>query len=69
MSEQEDVLNAIRFERDKKLKESDWTQVADSPLSNEEKQLWAEYRQKLRDMTKVYLENPIEENTYCQDIP
>jgi hypothetical protein len=30
----------------------DWTQVADSPLSDEKKAQWAEYRQKLRDLTK-----------------
>ena len=30
----------------------DWTQTADSPLSDEKKAQWAEYRQKLRDITK-----------------
>jgi hypothetical protein len=31
------------------LKDSDWTQVADSPV---DKQTWATYRQELRDITK-----------------
>lgn len=34
------------------LKGSDWTQMPDSPLSDEEKKSWAEYRQLLRDITK-----------------
>lgn len=39
---------AIRFERDKKLAESDWTQGRDVPQTVSD--LWAEYRQKLRDL-------------------
>lgn len=37
--------------RDEKLVESDWTQLADSPLTDEKKSEWAEYRKKLRDIT------------------
>ena len=37
-----------RTSRDEKLKASDWTQVADSPV---DKDLWATYRQALRDVT------------------
>ena len=37
-----------RTSRDEKLKASDWTQVADSPV---DKALWATYRQELRDVT------------------
>lgn len=33
------------------LLQSDWTQVADSPLTSEEKAAWAEYRAKLRSIT------------------
>ena len=40
-----------RAERDKLLAESDWTQMNDSPLSNEDKTSWATYRQSLRDIT------------------
>jgi hypothetical protein len=36
-----------RTSRDEKLKASDWTQVADSPV---DKDLWATYRQNLRDV-------------------
>ena len=41
-----------KFERDiraKKLAESDWTQVVDSPV---DRAAWAIYRQELRDITK-----------------
>ena len=36
--------------RDQKLKDSDWTGFADSPLSDEKKAEWATYRQALRDL-------------------
>jgi hypothetical protein len=39
----------IRIERNTKLSESDWTQVADAPV---DKAAWATYRQALRDVTK-----------------
>lgn len=41
----------IRADRNKRLAESDWTQVDDAPLSNVEKAAWATYRQALRDIT------------------
>jgi len=44
----------IRRERDQRLFVSDWTQGADSPLSDEDKAAWATYRQALRDMTTTY---------------
>ena len=34
------------------LQESDWTQLADAPIAEEDKPLWLAYRQKLRDMTE-----------------
>lgn len=37
----------IRTERDAKLTESDWTQVADAPV---DQAAWATYRQALRDI-------------------
>lgn len=40
----------IRFLRDVKLGESDWTQVPDSPLSDTKKAEWSTYRQALRDV-------------------
>ena len=42
----------IRAKRDRLLKESDWTQGADSPLDDERRRAFAEYRRKLRDMSE-----------------
>ncbi len=38
---------SVRDQRDQKLKDSDWTQVADATV---DKQTWATYRQSLRDV-------------------
>lgn len=40
----------IRAERDERLAACDWTQIADSPLSDSDKTAWATYRQTLRDL-------------------
>lgn len=40
---------SVRTQRDDKLKDTDWTQVADAPV---DKTAWATYRQALRDLTK-----------------
>lgn len=45
----------IRGKRNQYLKASDWTQVPDSPLSDEKKAEWRTYRQALRDMMNVDL--------------
>jgi hypothetical protein len=45
-----DYWQLFRFERSYKLTQSDWTQLSDSPLTEEEKQLWGVYRQELRDL-------------------
>jgi len=39
-----------RAERNKKLAACDWTQLADSPLTDEQKTAWGTYRQALRDV-------------------
>lgn len=44
------ALEGLRHERDRALRESDWTQLADAPLSPTERQVWAEYRQDLRSL-------------------
>ena len=44
------VLRDIRRLRARKLAASDWTQFADSPLSDADKAVWAAYRQELRDV-------------------
>ncbi|MEZ8723107.1 tail fiber assembly protein [Vibrio pomeroyi] len=43
-------LNWVRSERSRLLKQCDWTQAGDSPLSDVDKAEWAEYRQELRDL-------------------
>jgi hypothetical protein len=47
------VAETNRTTRDKLLTDSDWTQMNDSPLTNEDKTAWATYRQELRDLTDL----------------
>ena len=44
----EEQAKSVRASRTEKLKDSDWTQVADSPM---DQAAWATYRQALRDIT------------------
>ena len=46
-------LDYLRNYRNNLLCESDWTQAADSPLSDSKKAEWKTYRQSLRDITKT----------------
>lgn len=62
---QENILKALRSNRDRLLSECDWTQIPDSPLTDAQKQAWATYRQALRDLPStvdinniVYPEKP-----------
>lgn len=48
----ETTANDIRNHRNMLLIRSDWTQVADAPLTAEQKAAWAIYRQALRDVTE-----------------
>lgn len=41
----------IRRQRNEYLSECDWTQLPDSPLSEQKKSEWSIYRQELRDIT------------------
>ena len=41
----------VRDQRNQLLTQSDWTQMNDSPLSNDSRAAWATYRQDLRDIT------------------
>jgi len=45
----EQQAKSVREQRDTKLKDTDWTQVADAPVN---KTTWATYRQALRDLPK-----------------
>lgn len=49
-----DCVVWVREQRNVLLKNSDWTQNNDSPLSDSEKQEWATYRQSLRDLPSQY---------------
>ena len=46
----DNTLEILRNKRNELLKESDWTQVNDCPLSDSKKQEWLTYRQELRDL-------------------
>ena len=46
----DNTLEILRNKRNELLKQSDWTQVNDCPLSDSKKQEWATYRQSLRDL-------------------
>ena len=48
-------LERMRLHRDRLLKESDWTQVADAPV---DQQAWATYRQALRDFPTTWTVGP-----------
>ena len=45
-----DYIGALRHYRDTLLRESDWTQFTDSPLTDSKKTEWKTYRQSLRDL-------------------
>lgn len=49
--DKQNMWKIVREERNKKLSECDWTQLADSPLSNQKQTEWQIYRQSLRDIT------------------
>lgn len=48
----ERAANNVRNTRDNLLSKSDWTQIPDSPFTEEQKTAWAAYRQSLRDLTQ-----------------
>jgi hypothetical protein len=47
----ENALNNLRAERNSLLKNSDWTDLPSSPLTDEKKSEWQTYRTNLRDIT------------------
>ena len=47
------VAETQRKTRNDLLADSDWTQMNDSPLTNEDKTAWATYRQELRDISDL----------------
>lgn len=59
------VISDIREVRNGKLKQSDWTQLPDSPLTEEQKAEAQAYRQALRDVTiGLAAKNPESHETY-----
>lgn len=44
------ALESLRTERNARLRDCDWTQMADAPLTADQKAAYAAYRQQLRDM-------------------
>lgn len=51
------LLRDVRIRRNMRLGESDWTQGADSPLTDEKKAEWVIYRQALRDLMHDLLDD------------
>lgn len=49
-TDEETRIGMEKARRNNYLAECDWTQGADSPLSESKKTAWATYRQKLRDL-------------------
>jgi hypothetical protein len=62
----DDNMAGIRKVRNQLLKDCDWTQLPDS---NVDKQLWADYRQQLRDLPILYTVDGIENATFDFPIP
>ena len=50
MADYRKVWDAMVMKRNLKLEASDWTQMADSPLTDSKKAEWATYRQTLRNI-------------------
>jgi len=49
-----DMALVMRGFRAMLLEGSDWTQMPDSPLTDEQRQAWATYRQALRDFPSIW---------------
>jgi len=55
------LLENLRSVRNKLLAESDWTQVPDSPLTEEQRGEWRTYRQELRNLPSSLTEEQYRE--------
>ena len=53
-TENEHKSTQLRDKRDSLIRDTDWTQVLDSPLSESKKSEYAAYRQALRDIPQQY---------------
>ena len=54
MSDYNYLWDELIEKRNRRLVASDWTQLPDSPLSDEKKAEWAAYRQALRNLPSNY---------------
>lgn len=54
------VVDHLRINRDSKLRDSDWTQLADNALTDAQRAAWRTYRQALRDLPASYPDNVAE---------
>jgi hypothetical protein len=54
----EQWLDGMRLHRDRLLADSDWTQLPDNGLSDEQRAAWATYRQELRDAPATWTPGP-----------
>ena len=45
------AMEDLRAKRDKDLVDSDWTQLGDTTLTNDQKQAWMRFRTELRNIT------------------
>lgn len=59
----------LRLIRNRLLAQCDWTQAADSPLSDSKKAEWATYRQALRDLPASHASENDLTNVDFPDIP
>lgn len=55
------LWQTIKIKRNNLLKQTDWTQLPDVTLTEEEMQRWKQYRQTLRDITDIYSSAETEE--------
>jgi hypothetical protein len=47
---QEVQIASLRAKRNRSISECDWTQLPDAPLTEDQREAWAAYRQALRDV-------------------
>lgn len=64
-----DYWEELRQIRNNKLLDSDWTQILDAPLTEEEVELWKIYRQELRDLPENIIDpKPLVNSYYSGDL-
>ncbi|WP_232569663.1 tail fiber assembly protein [Photobacterium iliopiscarium] len=51
------IWEPTRLKRDRLVRDTDWTQMPDAPLTTEKKAVFTTYRQALRDIPQTY-DNP-----------